>query len=551
MKFSIVKMESRRQRLISSTFDRYGGRIEAGAVPDVYGPLRDLVTTLLPHLRFVGVDTSNENDQRCIFEKLDAQVPVKIDIDDLSSGEKAVIALFLPFIEAQIERLLDDSQSTTAATAPMSVAIIDEPELHLHPALQTAMIAYIRQLAQQNAAQFILATHSTTLMDALEDDELYVLAPPIMVGDGNQLTKLSATAERLEVVREITGSTYVVTRCRPIVFLEGERPGTKVMSDQRILEMLVPEAKGWVPVPSGGRSQAIKAATDLRNPSLTELPGLPVFALVDRDQSAGTEADYVITWPVCMIENLLLDPDAIWSLLEPMKENVRLTSAANVTAILRQYCEENRDREIRLRVRRRIEQPRWNLAVERPDDALMLVTAAGDAATAYLGRIGGETAVTAAVATAERDVDEILRSGQHLELFHGKDILQRFFREYANRAGWGHTVFAYQLAQKVTETSRLRRLVNVPARKIRQYIPCELVSHLLDACSVLSEQPQLSDAEQAQASATLSRTAWEMGDEDQQDRLRMRQQVVVVGRGVREMGLSWPLSTSARRYAAR
>jgi AAA domain, putative AbiEii toxin, Type IV TA system len=416
------------------------------------------------------------------------------------------------------------------------VAIIDEPELHLHPALQTALIAYIRQLAQQDAAQFILATHSTTLMDALEGDELYVLAPPVMVGDGNQLTKLSATAERLEVVREITGSTYVVTRCRPIVFLEGERPGTKVMSDQRILEMLIPDAKGWVPVPSGGRSQAIKAAMDLRDPSLTELPGLPVFALVDRDQVAGLEPDYVITWPVCMIENLLLDPEAIWSLLRPTKETVGLASASDVAAILRRYCEENRAKEIRLRVRRRIEQPRWNLAVEKPDDAATLAARAGDVASEYIVRVGGEAAVRSAVAAAERDVDEILRSGQHLELFHGKDILRRFVKEYANRVGWAHALFAYQLAQSVNMTPRLKNLVGIPVRKIRQYVPVELVPHLAEARTMLLETPQQSDAEQAYESAAASRRAWEAGDEDEQDRPLLRRRLVATARAVKQMG---------------
>ena len=76
VKYSIARIEARRQRLISSVFDGSGGRVEPNSVPDVYGPLRELVHSLLPHLAFLRVDVTSENDQRCLFKKLDAVPPL-------------------------------------------------------------------------------------------------------------------------------------------------------------------------------------------------------------------------------------------------------------------------------------------------------------------------------------------------------------------------------------------------------------------------------------------------------------------------------------------
>lgn len=536
VKFSIIKLELKRRDFIAKVFDASGGNVPPGIVPDIFGPLSRLVSVLLPHLRFVGVDSDDQMNQRCLFEKLDLPTSVQIDIDDLSSGEKAIIALFLPFVESQIERLLTISTGATGASEPKPVAIIDEPELHLHPVLQTALLAYVRELARQDEAQFIIATHSTTLMDGLEEDELYLLAPPATVGEENQLSKLTTTHERLELVRELTGSTYVVTRCRPIVFLEGEQPATKGVSDQRIIEMLIPESTGWVMVPSRGRSQAIEAAARLRDPTLTELPGLPVFALVDRDQVTSTEADHVIAWPVCMVENLLLDPVAIWSLLEPQREQIRVRSADEVAMILDRYCAERRDEEVRLRTRRRIAQPRLKLAVQRPGDADSLEKRVQAEASKYVSSMNGEIGLKAAVDAVEEEVSAILAAGEQLERFHGKELLKRFFHEHAQQEGWSYATFAYQLAQKVAGTSRLARLVGPPVRQIRQFVPAALSSALQEACTALAGAPEQAAAEAARDAVISARSAWETDAHDNHDRGELRTQVLRVSRDLKQAG---------------
>jgi hypothetical protein len=534
VKFSVVKMESKRQRLISKVFDESGGQIAPGTVADVFGPLRELIDVMLPHLDFIGVDSSDDADQRCLFRKLDSPDMPLLDIDDLSSGEKAAIQLFLPFIEEQINQLLAAGTSIEA-DASRSTALIDEPELHIHPSLQISLVAYMRQITQRGDAQFIVATHSTTIMDALEDDELFMLAPPSSVGVGSQLRRLAATGERLELVREITGSTHIVTRCRPIIFIEGERPGTKTLADQRIIELLIPEAKKWVLVPSQGRTQVIAGARALRDPALTELPGIAVFALVDHDEEEPTTEDFVITWPVCMIENLLLEPQALWRLVEPIKERVGLASEEEIRTILDGIVTDRKEGEIEMRVLRHLAQPRFNIRIRSVADLTQLNTATAEIVESYKQTLGGEDTVSRLTDAARVEVETILESGKALERFHGKTILKEFYEQAGKRGGWSYTTFAYMLAREVSGSSRLRSLIELPVRRLRQFVPAQLCSSLESCRDVLEGDVRISAQEASGVVATMRRR-WEQGEEDETDRAALRRNILNIGRVANEGG---------------
>src|SRR5581483_1253580 len=121
--------------------------------------------------------------------------PVELDLDDLSSGEKAVILLFLPLIEASIHTNLDTFNDDVAASAVSpaqeTVFLLDEPEQHLHPDLQRRMLAFMRERSAGGNVQFVMVTHSPTILDEAGDDELYILR--LASGpDVNQLRKVAS-----------------------------------------------------------------------------------------------------------------------------------------------------------------------------------------------------------------------------------------------------------------------------------------------------------------------------------------------------------------------
>lgn len=217
VKTSLARLRDKQQTLVTTAWEENDGQVPAGVVPNLFLPFKELVSGLLPHLAFTGVDDSDPNNIQVRFCPAGLSEPL-FDIDQLSSGEKAAIALLLPLVERQSEQLVRPA-TTDASLVPLTM-LLDEPEIHLHPLLQLQVLQYLRDLAARGAAQFILSTHSTTLLDALTDDELYLVSPAALSPD-NQLSRLTTSQERLEVAREITGSTHLLTRAKPIVFLEG------------------------------------------------------------------------------------------------------------------------------------------------------------------------------------------------------------------------------------------------------------------------------------------------------------------------------------------
>lgn len=533
VKYAMAKMGFRRQNVITQAYDDNQGMVPYDAVPELYQPFREITRFLLPHLRFERIDLSNEQDIRVLFRRIDGDKQDLIDIDDLSSGEKAVVSLFLPFLESRIDVLLSGEESSSRPA--LTTALLDEPDLHLHPTLQVSLIEYLREMADRDEAQFIITTHSPTILDALSDDELFLVAPVASVADGNQFLQVTASEERLEAIRQLTGSTHSVTRGRPIVFIEGVRPAAKGISDQRIVESLLPEAASWVLVPTGGRAEAVRSTSRLREVASDSLPGIPVFCLVDADQATADNPDYAISWSVAMIENLLLDPVAIWKLLFPHRDRVPLTSAANVESELRDIARTLREDEIRLRVSSSIKPIRIPIEPTDPGAVEAALCEARRQANEQIGNVGGAEQISAVVRKAQETVDCILNEGRELEAFRGKTILKKFYDRYGNQAGFSYPNFVYGLAEKVKEEPRLRQLVDVPVRRIQRYIPPTLGSLLELACSKLTEgTPDWHTAREALSGIRAARSAWEDGEADEIDRSALRGMLVQTARALRQ-----------------
>ncbi len=175
LKHSLCQIELDRQAAIADRFDA-DGLVTKADIPDVWMPLRQMASNLLPHLSFRGIDVSNRDQIRCVWQV--HQKGVLVDIDDLSSGEKAVIQLFFPLVEHHItERLAAIRKSAAPASSGSLAVLMDEPELHLHPNLQGKVLDYIRQLSLEEDVQFILATHSPSMVEQATSDELFLLRP--------------------------------------------------------------------------------------------------------------------------------------------------------------------------------------------------------------------------------------------------------------------------------------------------------------------------------------------------------------------------------------
>lgn len=286
---------------------------------------------------------------------------IQVDIDDLSSGEKAIIQLFFPLIENRIQTLLErskgaDENTDEAPTTEEVCVLMDEPELHLHPNLQGKILDYIRNLAIREHVQFVLATHSPTIVEQATSDELYLLRPSETVAqDANQLSKIASDDERLALMREVFGSTSNITAMRNILVVEGSAASedSKSASDQRIFGFLS-DRFGQVTVrPGGGKTQCKTLAQSLSEILSSELSSqLRAFALVDRDVQTGEpEQDHVFLLPVSMIENLLIDPEIIWNAIVTVRHRVALTDQQQLEAALDAVLDDLHEHETTRRIK--------------------------------------------------------------------------------------------------------------------------------------------------------------------------------------------------------
>jgi len=460
LKYSLCQIELDRQTAIASRYDAMGSVTRAD-IPDVWLPLRELTHNLLPHLQFHRIDVSNRDQIRCLWQVHSKDVLV--DIDDLSSGEKAVIQLFFPLIEHQIaERLAKISGTQAASAMERDVAVLmDEPELHLHPHSQAKVLEYIRSTSLSEPVQFILTTHSPSMVEQTSSDELYLLRPSELVQqDENQLVRIATTDERLQTIREVFGSTSNVTAMRKIVVVEGVSggPENRRAADARIYAYLN-ERLGQVNIVAAGGKSEVRALVSKINHLFSQIaPSLTATALLDRDleesHQDGHETEILL--PVSMIENLLLDPDAIWNAISLVRHKTTLNSAADVGMAIDRILDELAPEEVSRRVKNSVASRTFRLRdpIEEAQDQVR------EFADNLLYELSAEN-VGKLVAEAKASVAKLETQHKRREFFDGKRVLTEFHKRYLHSTGMAREIFIYGCAREASRRKSVSAFIEV------------------------------------------------------------------------------------------
>lgn len=101
-----------------------------------------------------------------------------------------------------------------AATKPTTLILIDEPEIHLHPALQ---VDYLTSLATYAKDGILFATHSIGLARAVADDIFSCKSR----GKISEVVPFGATAQLAEFLGEMSFSSYSELGFKKILLVEG------------------------------------------------------------------------------------------------------------------------------------------------------------------------------------------------------------------------------------------------------------------------------------------------------------------------------------------
>lgn len=457
LKYSLCQIELDRQAALTARFDREGSISRAEIKGDVWDPLRELTENLLPHLKFDKIDVSNRDQVKCYFSAHNLADP--IDIDDLSSGEKSIIQLFYPLLESRVRDHIEGLKTSGAQPAERReiAVIIDEPELHLHPNLQTKVLAYIRKASLDGQTQFILATHSPTMVEYATSQELFLLRPSELVSPNvNQLIQIASDDEKLQVIREVFGTTSNITAMRKILVVEGSaaHAGSRSTADARIYAFLSDRFGQVTLVAGGGKSECTSLVERLNTILKDVSPDLKSIALLDRDVDETPAHAAGVFLPVSMIENLLLDPTVIWVALTTVHHKLDVKSAEDIEAALDAILSEMETHEVGRRTK-----AAFGAKFFRLSDPVAEAEKQIDEFIASLRADFAKAKLDNAIADATERVAKLKDENKRREYFDGKLVLREFHNRHVHKTGMSREIFIYQCAREASKRRSVEKFV--------------------------------------------------------------------------------------------
>lgn len=171
-----------------------------------------------------------------------------------------------------------------AADPSIDVLLLDEPDAHLHPALQNEITRHLEHLAESTGKQVLVATHSSEILRSARPESILEIntkrAPRFLIEERQKVRMLYGMGA------EYAPKIDRIKRTRQVIFLEGTSDWS-ILSDlaSRLGENL---GEKWIPwlAPTGHkeRRQVFCALEE-------EIPGLFGISLRDRDTESRNSVD--------------------------------------------------------------------------------------------------------------------------------------------------------------------------------------------------------------------------------------------------------------------
>ncbi|OZE13436.1 hypothetical protein CH249_01450 [Rhodococcus sp. 05-2255-3B1] len=234
------------------------------------------------------------------FKMYDKTTGSEIPAKDISSGESELISLAIECL-VFAQKVSKDGRG---------LLILDEPDVHLHPDLQSRLMIFLKDLVERFDFDVLLATHSTPILGELAK---YTDAAVCLMTARQKSFLFEPIDDMYRQLLPVFGA-HPLTRVfsdSPTLLVEGE-------DDVRIWQQAVRTAQGnlrMYPVECGGVSMMDGYETRLGQVLNSVYDGAVGFSLRDRDDSPEAIVD---VWPVKRMrlscraaENLLLCDDVL------------------------------------------------------------------------------------------------------------------------------------------------------------------------------------------------------------------------------------------------
>ncbi|HMO80189.1 MAG TPA: AAA family ATPase [Pyrinomonadaceae bacterium] len=285
--------------------------------------IKELFRTFFPGKEFAGVTFGEDNA---------LQFPVILstgeqhDIDELSSGEKEIVYGYLWL---------------RTGTPHRSVILVDEPELHLNPALVQGLTAFYKtHLADALDAQVWIVTHSDAILrQAVRARDMAVFHMARALGDGtDQCLRIDRQDAVEAAVLDLIGDLAAYRPHARIVLVEGHK---ETRFDVDMIRRLFPDmAERGNFIATGNRRMTVGINTRLRE--VLQQSGLTgrAVSICDGDLGLCTETlgEGQYLWPAYEIENFLLEPRILRAAASALLRDDPFDSDEDVVQCLRELA---------------------------------------------------------------------------------------------------------------------------------------------------------------------------------------------------------------------
>jgi predicted ATPase len=240
-----------------------------------------------------------------------------------------------------------------------STVLLDEPDAHIHSALQKKLLSLLKQISRKEDSQVIIATHSKELINAVRPDSI------ISFSNGHP-KRLQARYDVLEAVQDLGVLDNIdlanFKDCQKVIFVEST-------FDRRCVEAFVTKCgnkelfrrlqKGAVFIRLGGKDKPVIDMVNTLQQLFETDNRIEAFVIRDRDfmldEDFGSYENRLnedgVTyhiWRKHEIENFLILPSVIIRLLQNQNPNTPLLipSEDELKKRIGEICDEMREKEV-------------------------------------------------------------------------------------------------------------------------------------------------------------------------------------------------------------
>lgn len=316
------------------------------------------------------------------------------------------------------------------------ILLVEEPEVHLHPALETALMQYLKNISSNS--QIFLTTHSTNFLDVGSLENVYL----IRKGDETSVQRLDVTGAEDAIPEELglrLSSLFMFDR---LVFVEGPSDEQLLRTFADTLNVSFGQASlGFVT--TGGARNFTHYATAATLSFLRKRNVRTVFVL-DRDErdladleDLQNRVDGVSEVKLLRrreLENYLIHPDALARFIYSKSNGASTPTPEEISAAIDEICEELFDVAVERRILKRVCRPvipdRRPVLSRGEVDFNSALTSQLHSAREKLSSLVEEIDAIKAECTDEVKVDWAKRKS---EIVPGDELLDKLFQRFSLR----------------------------------------------------------------------------------------------------------------------